>query len=239
MRAIHEGYRRPRGEVHRQLDAVAEQTLDARGHGAHELSHIDPFGPEQLLSAEGEQLLRQSRRTVRRTTDLDDVGQVRVGTLHGHQQCLGIAGDDRQEVVEIVRDSAGQPADRLERLVLTNTLHLLSAGGDVDTEAAKTRTSLLRRHGPHRGANPDDSSIGGDHPMLDLVNVRLASGVPPHRSAFLHVVWVRLRAPEVRVIQPLCPWITENVFASGADVQKPEGVGISLPDNSAKRFDER
>ena len=82
---------------------------------------------DDLLAAERQQLARQRRGALagalhvgQRPVDRDRPGS------HVVQHRLGVAEDDRQQVVEVVRHAAGQPADRLHLLRLPQLL--LEAG---------------------------------------------------------------------------------------------------------------
>ena len=76
-------------------------------------------GEQHLLPAEGEQLPGEARRAFGRLLDLLELeahGAVAVVQLVERE--AGEAEDRRQQVVEVVRDAAGQPADRLHLLRL-------------------------------------------------------------------------------------------------------------------------
>ena len=65
----------------------------------------------------------------------------------------------------------------------------------------------------------------------------------PHRihaelGAPLHVVRMRVTAPEVRLVDPLADGIPEDRFGVGADEEELKRLGIGFPDNGAERLDE-
>ena len=76
-------------------------------------------GCSTWLAAEGQQLLRQRRRALAGLQDLADVAAQRVGAreLVEHEQ-LRIADDHGEQVVEVVRDAAGELADGFHLLRL-------------------------------------------------------------------------------------------------------------------------
>ncbi len=92
------------------------------------MSKFHPSGVQRLTSAEGEQPARQVCAAPCRL--LDAVDQPRppqrvVGAL----QELRAAGNNSQQIVEIMRNSAGELADRLQLLCLEQkTLRLLPGG---------------------------------------------------------------------------------------------------------------
>ena len=99
-----------------ELDLVSEQPLQqARDVGEHGVQ-VERARLEHLAAAEGEQLLRQLGGAVGGSLDLGEVARelrVAVGSL---EQQRRVAGDAGQEVVEVVCDAAGEPAEALELL---------------------------------------------------------------------------------------------------------------------------
>ena len=86
---------------------------------------------EKLLPAERQQLTRDGTGPLRGLANLLDVGPRRMARRHFAERELGVAGDRGQRVVEIVRDPAGQPADRLHFLRLPQLILELPSIGDV------------------------------------------------------------------------------------------------------------
>ena len=73
---------------------------------------------QRLFAAERQQLARESRGAIRRFANFFEVladGFVRPNLFEDH---LGIADDGRQQVVEVMRDSARQPSDAFQLLRL-------------------------------------------------------------------------------------------------------------------------
>src|SRR5207249_10303289 len=77
---------------------------------------------DDLLAAEGQQLPRERAGALRRLVDLERVRAPRIGRLERADEQVGVAADRGQEVVEVVRDPAGQAADRLHLLRLAQLL---------------------------------------------------------------------------------------------------------------------
>ena len=93
---------------------------------------------ELLLTGEGEEPLDELRAVERGLPRvLEDLCVVRVLGLEQHQ----VAADDRQEVVEVVRDAAGEALDRLQLRAVAQHRLLLKARRDVlpDADDAEDR----------------------------------------------------------------------------------------------------
>ena len=73
-----------------------------------------------MLPREGEKLTSQSRGAVRIRFDLLDIIIVDVSRRVPHQHQVAVADDRRQDVVEVVRDAAGELADDLHFRRLRN-----------------------------------------------------------------------------------------------------------------------
>ena len=126
---------------------------------------------QHLTAAERQQLAGQRRRLVGRVGDLAELLATR-HVLPGEQQ-LRVAGDDGQQVVEVVRDAAREAADRLQLLRQREpllepqplghvvreherrpaALHDHPAGGDLDVDH-RAVLGLVTPHARHRRARP-------------------------------------------------------------------------------------
>src|SRR5581483_6329965 len=110
--------RQPRLDLNVAEHETAHELLDAAQH----VVGIDDARLERLPAAEREELPGELRRTRRRAANLLDLP---LALLHARieQNQLGVAADDREQIVEVVRDAAREPADgfhllRLEELLL-------------------------------------------------------------------------------------------------------------------------
>ena len=109
-------------EHDRELDALGELPREQALHVANRLRQRKDARLEHLPPAEGQELRGQGRGAVGRVSD--QVG-VAVGTILGiesRKYALAVAGDRGQKVVEVVSDAAGEAADRLEPLRITELL---------------------------------------------------------------------------------------------------------------------
>ena len=87
------------------------------GLECHGIQIQDP-GLKDLFAAESEQLQGQGGGALARVADLDDILPVRFAQAGADQQQIGVAIDHGQQVIEIVRDAAGEPAQALQSLGL-------------------------------------------------------------------------------------------------------------------------
>ena len=159
-------FQRPARGEHRQLDVLADQPAEHLLHPGDALVQVQHLRLEHLLAAEREELPRQVRRALRRRPDLLDVGAKGLVGLEVAADQLRVAQDDGQQVVEVVRDAAGEPADGLHLLRLAELLLQSLSLGEVerqrepppppssDATATSTGTRLpsLRRYPSPTGA---------------------------------------------------------------------------------------
>ena len=114
-----------RGE-RRQLDVGAEESTQQSLGASHEVVQVQHLRFENLLPTEREKLLRQFRRPFSRLHDLLDIGTERIFRLEVGADHLRVTQDHGEQVVEVVRDAAGEPPHglhflRLEELLLRPT----------------------------------------------------------------------------------------------------------------------
>ena len=113
------------------MDVVAEQPREQAGDVHDRVVEVEEARFEQLLPAERQQLTRDGTGPLRSLANLLDVGPRRMARRHFAERELGVAGNRGQRVVEIVRDPASQPADRLHFLRLPQLILELPSIGDV------------------------------------------------------------------------------------------------------------
>ena len=125
-----------------ELDLRADEPAQHRFHAADDVAEREQPRPRRLPPAEREQLPRQAGAALDRLLDLDRFAARRVVGPQLHQEQVGRAHDAHQDVVEVVRDAAGEPADRLELLRLPQLLFERAPLGDVADEAGHRRARL-------------------------------------------------------------------------------------------------
>ncbi len=96
------------------------------------LAELDHLRAQRLLAREREQLPHQARGPVGVLPDLHDVLERRIGRLVRVQQEVGRHHDGAEQIVEVVRDAAGEPADRLHLLLLRDLVFERALLGGVE-----------------------------------------------------------------------------------------------------------
>src|SRR4029078_11524056 len=115
----------------RELDIVAQEPRDQSFELLDHFSEVEDLRQEHLVAAESKELARESSGSVRGTNDLQRVRaawSVRVEA--GHEK-LAVTADRGQQIVEVVRDTAGEPSNRLELLRVQELLLQKALIGDV------------------------------------------------------------------------------------------------------------
>ena len=133
-----------------QLDPLADQVPEQRRRRRDEIVEVDDLRLERLLAGKGKQLLRQRGSLLGGAADLLGL-VVRPGArLEPGEEQLAVALDRREHVVEVVGDTSGEPADRLELLRVVQRLAqpvALGLGilpvGDVEPEAQHVRLAVF------------------------------------------------------------------------------------------------
>ena len=136
-----------------ELHALAEEALQQQRQVRQRLAELHDLGPQRLAAREGEQLAHEARGPVRVLLDLHEVLEGRIGRPVAREQQVRIADDRLQDVVEIVRDAAGELADRPAS----------SAPGRIAARAGAARSCRARR-GSTRLAVAASPSLDGVQP---------------------------------------------------------------------------
>ena len=143
-----------------ELDLRADQPAQHRVHAADDVAER-----EQPRAASAWRRLKASSCRVRpapRSTDcLISVASSRAASSGAelHQQQVGRAHDAHQDVVEVVRDAAGEPADRLELLRLAQLL--LERRRSVMSRMKPVMTARLSRaHARDRQLDRELGAVG-------------------------------------------------------------------------------
>ena len=130
-------------ELDRLADQPAQQHLQFRQH----VVELQRLRAQRLPAREGEQLPHQPRRAIGVLLDLHDVLEGRIGRPVIGEQQVGIADDRGQHIVEVVRDAAGELADRLHLLALGEILLQRALLGGVEREDGRARALVALRIG--------------------------------------------------------------------------------------------
>ena len=130
-------------EIDRLADQPAQQHLQFGQH----VAELQGLRPQRLPAREGEQLPHQARRAIGVLLDLHDVLEGRIGRPVIGEQQIGIADDRGQHIVEVMRDAAGELADRLHLLALREILLQRALLGGVEREDRRARALVAARIG--------------------------------------------------------------------------------------------
>ena len=118
LRAIDPNLPRFLARRYREADARAERQLQQAAHAFEQFVDVDDFGHQRLAPGEGQHAAGQLRAAHRRIErGIEQFGQL-AGQTVGRAAEIDVADHDAQEVVEVVREPAGQLADRFELLGL-------------------------------------------------------------------------------------------------------------------------
>ena len=159
-------------DVAARLDSCRE--LDACRRGAARAGSPSPattspsvehLRQQHLAAAEGEQLARERGSAIRRAHDLERVLAARVVVVEAGGQELAVAADRGQQVVEVVRDPARKPSDRLELLRVQQLLLQLALVGDVAVVDDDDPLAVLAAPAPDR-LDPAPGAIAVAQPEL-------------------------------------------------------------------------
>jgi len=128
-----------------QLDVFADQPPQQFLNLDHQL--VDPHGArfERLAAAEGQKLVRQGAAPLRRPPDLLQRGPLGFLQVGPPQQHVAVAGDHREQIIEIVSHTAGQPPYGFHLLCLPE---LLLEANPLAAHARAAQLALHRRVEP-------------------------------------------------------------------------------------------
>ncbi len=157
---------RPR-HVDVELHVLAERPPEDRAQALEQVGDVDGRARNHLVAAEHEQLAGEPRRAVRGALDLLGVRAQRVGVVEPVHQEARVALDHREEVVEVVRDPAGELPDALEALRLAElSLEALPLRHVAAVQHDAPEVGVLELSGGLR-LDLEPRAVGGAHAPLD------------------------------------------------------------------------
>jgi hypothetical protein len=122
------------GEGRRKIHVLAEDPWQHLPEtGDHDV-HVHDARLEHLLTAEREELPGEGRGALRGLPYLLDIVSLRIVPAEVFEQQVAIARNHSQQVVEVVRDPSGQPADCFHFLRLHELLLQAALFGDISDE---------------------------------------------------------------------------------------------------------
>jgi hypothetical protein len=105
--------------------------------------------------------------------------------------------------------------------------------GDVHHDAAKSIEAAVVEHHGDDVPEPDGPSVGGHHPVLEIVVAPLPRGLGAELHHPVTVVGMDVRRPETG-LQPLRARIAEQPLGLLTDEGEDERRGVAFPDDSPK-----
>ena len=174
LRRVGTNRRELRLEHRQELDVLADQAAEHHVHVGNDGIQVEHARLQHLPAAEGEQLPRQRGGPRGGLLDLLGVAaQPRVGVAA--DQKLAVAGDRGQQVVEVVRDAAGEAADRLHLLRLAQLyLQLVLSRQVADDGDVPAGPHVGRRH----EVDPPLGAVGTVQCDLGLERAKLQKAAP-------------------------------------------------------------
>jgi hypothetical protein len=157
---------------------LAEQAGEHLFELGHQGVEVDRPRLQHLLATEGEELAGEARGAVGRLADLGGVLAARVARGEVFEQQVGVARDGGEDVVEIVRDPARQPAHGFHLLRLPELLLELHPLGDVAPDAEDFDGPAVLELGGDGELGHPVLARGCPHPELAR-GPRLAAQHPP------------------------------------------------------------
>ena len=160
------------GQVGDEGDVLPEEVAEEPGRPRHRLVEVENFWLGSGLAAEGQKLRRQPRGPLARGRHLVYEVAVRTRVREFVEKDLGVPVDDRQQVVEVVRDATGQKPRRLRLLRVPELLLHLFPFGQVDhngRNAGRVGGPVL---GDGADPGPERGAVLPPVPALRLVGTR-------------------------------------------------------------------
>ena len=114
-----------------QFDPLVEKLAEQDREFGQEVRHGEDFALERLLAGIGQQHLHELLRPHRKLVDGLKIGEGRIAHRVAHHQFLIVEDDALEDVVEVVRDTAGELADGLHLLAMRQADFQLALIGDV------------------------------------------------------------------------------------------------------------
>jgi len=150
-------------QVHVFADGAAQHLLDVRDHGVE----IDDLRPRRLLARKHQQLSGQGRRPLPRTPNFAHVGDEIRPRTHFVEQKVGVAQDDGQHIVEIMGNTARQPAQRLHflRLIELRGQRLAIRSVPLDAHESEERAIHFAQV---VAAEPGSEGLSGFLPLISV-----------------------------------------------------------------------
>ncbi len=148
LAAVEANRRHVLAEAADDRDPLFDQAPEHRHHCAHDLVQVEQLQLERLLAAEHEQLSRQGARALRGVHDLLErlVEPTGLAATHLGDRC--VAGNHREQIVEVVGNARCEMPDGLEPLRVRKLLPRALVFRHVEREADRARLPVDRAGRP-------------------------------------------------------------------------------------------
>ncbi len=134
-----------RGQVRTDFDIVAQDAIEHALRFANEVIEIERPWVHNLLAAEGQQLLCKLGALFAGVMDCGETFAEGIVGLHLAKNPIGVAINYGEEIVEVVSDAAGQPAQALHFLRLNNLFLETFPVGDIEERDDDARPIVAGR----------------------------------------------------------------------------------------------
>lgn len=217
LHGVREHERLASAGIHHELDARPDQQRDAPPRRADRLVQIERHRLQNLLSAERQQLPRQPRATRCRQLDRSyAVALLAVGQRLRQQ--AAVRADHREEVVEVLRDPAGQPPDGLHLLELARLRLRIRTGGDVARRPGESANGRIVEKVLHEDLDGSPALVLVLHARRDLASRIRPALREHHHLARQCLAVVGMDQLEGVVPDQLRDGMTEQPFDGWADI---------------------
>ena len=162
-------------------DGFADRPAHQLRHSLHQAVDVDGLDLERVLAGIGEKPIDQGDRALRRFARGGEIALdalVRL-TQSQHRQ-VDIAEDGGEQVVEVVRDAAGEPADRLHLLRLPQRVLGQLALRDLLVQSRVGHRLAARA--PQRNPCQQDHRDGGGDAEQEMAKHRLHPVMDDHAT---------------------------------------------------------
>src|SRR5262249_44295715 len=148
------------GGLDDDLDVGSDETLEERLQLLEEAVQVEGRRLEDLAPREGEELTRQRRRALGGALDRLGGARPSATALEAGEKDLRVAAEGGREVVEVVRDPAGEETDGLHLLRLAELGLEAALLGDVAHDAVEADdASRLVAHRPRLVVDPAPAAV--------------------------------------------------------------------------------
>ena len=217
-------FRDVRDHLHVIVHQPAQQLIQIE----NDAIEVDGFWLQHLAPAEGEQLTHEACGAARGVFDAFDIRAKFWRNRGTAKRQFGVSGDDRQKVVEVMSDAAGEAPDRLHFTGLLELRFQLLAFRDVNDDAFHDRVGIAALHDHGGVVEPDLAAVLALDPEFRLKGCATFAGFFGSGNG-RQIIRMNQLGPALGDAQPLFGRVAENGLHLRADV-KPLSVNADFRD---------